>query len=71
MYPCDDGEWVKLDDFREIERQLAERDAQLEVARTALEDIKDHDGGNRYDYREITQLAEEALARIDAKHSSR
>jgi hypothetical protein len=41
-----------------LERTLAE-------ARTALEDIKDHDGGNRYNYREITQLADQALARID------
>lgn len=23
MYHCDDGEWIKLDDFRELERQLA------------------------------------------------
>lgn len=29
MYPCDDGEWVKLDDYRDLERKLAEANESL------------------------------------------
>ena len=62
-----------------MERQLAERDAQLEVARTALDTIGFHLRRNDHVTpptgdactRQLIDAIHKALARIDAKPSSR
>jgi hypothetical protein len=68
------GQWTFLarDLSRDLERQLAERDAQLAEARTALELIIGKNSMLRsYTAEEAASDAKQTLARIDAKPSSR
>jgi hypothetical protein len=71
MYPCDDGEWVKMEDYRDLERQLAERDEQLAEARTALKAwSKIPFGGDKEYFIYARRITLEALAQIDENAES-
>lgn len=85
MYPCDDGEWVKLDDYRDLERKLAEAREALEKETRRLDWLDTQGKPETFEdaphsmvwvligeteHAEIREAIDEALARIDANGAS-